>query len=80
MITLTTLSLLNIAHQLSLGSGNDLYNASSFYMSIFMVCMIPSFVLIGTALIFSKVEDRNKLILVPIFGALIPICFSMPFS
>jgi len=80
MITLTILSVIYIAHALSLGEMKHLINEPAFFMNLFMSCFVPFFTLTGTGLIFSKVEERYKLILIPILGALIPLCFSMPFS
>lgn len=55
-------------------------NPKGFYLSVFFVASVPAFILIGTALVLSKVKEKTKFILIPILGALIPMCFSMPMS
>lgn len=45
-----------------------------------MLSIIPAYILITTALIYSNVEAKKKLILIPFFGGLIPILVCMPFA
>lgn len=45
-----------------------------------MVIAVPLFIIVGTGVIFSKVSEKLKLILIPIFGAMIPLLFSVPLS
>ena len=79
MITLSVISMMFMAHQLSLDD-QEFLNVQGFYMSLFMLSIIPGYILITTALIYSNVEAKKKLILIPFFGGLIPILVCMPFS
>lgn len=80
MLFLTILSTLYVAHHLSLGNQKNYENDKAFFLSLFMIVAVPAFVLLATGVIFSKVNDKLKLILIPIFGAMIPLLFSVPLS
>lgn len=45
-----------------------------------MIVFVPFFIITATAIIFATVDDKLKLILIPIFGAMIPLLFSVPLS
>lgn len=80
LISLTTLSILYVSHSLSLGEMKNFLKPKAFYLSVFFIGSVPLFILIGTALVLSKVKEKTKFILIPMLGALIPMCFSMPLS
>lgn len=78
LIGLTSLSILYVSHVLSI------YNESSaqaFYLSIFMIGFIPMFIIFGIIILFAvNISDHKKIIIIPILGVLLPLCFILPIS
>jgi len=82
LVCCTTLPILFIAHSVNLDQTDDrlIYNPKAFYMSIFFIFVVPLFIVLTVVLTWSKVNDKTKLLAVPIISGLIPLLFSMPFS
>lgn len=55
-------------------------NGGSFYLCLFLIIFQPIFTMAFTALLLNKIDTRLKMILIPFFGSLIPIFFTLPFS
>lgn len=53
-------------------------NGGSFYMLLFFIVFAPIFTMMVTALVLNNVDRKLKIILIPFFGALIPIFFTLP--
>jgi hypothetical protein len=47
---------------------------------VFYALLIPIFVIAGTVLIWSSVNDNKKMMLIPLFLAFIPLFLTMPLS
>ena len=83
MIICSLLCLFYMSSSLTQGASNPITefdNPQAFYMSLLMVVGVPLYVITGIILIYSEKNAKEKLIGIPILGAMIPVIMTFPLS